>query len=140
MEKAAEQGNCLAKFELWKQKAKCNNDPAVKIQELRELREICLEGNEEAELELAMNYASGNIGNLNREMAAETVRQVSSELTIMFSFLCLVHVHIYIYILFSFVFYAKISMESKVPDKQSSKRRLLKALGKEIRACAKKTA
>lgn len=98
MEKAAEQGNCLAKFELWKQKAKCNNDPAVKIQELRELREICLEGNEEAELELAMNYASGNIGNLNREMAAETVRQVSSELTIMFSFLCLVHVHIYIYI------------------------------------------
>lgn len=77
MEKAAKLGSNLAKFELWKQKSKSNNDPAVKIQELRELRE-CLVGNKEAELELAMNYASGNFGNLNREMAAETVRQVSS--------------------------------------------------------------
>lgn len=75
LEKAAQQGSSHAKFELWKQSTWSTNDPAVKLQRLRGLRE-CLPGNKEAELELVMNYASGNTGNLNREMAAMAIRQV----------------------------------------------------------------
>jgi hypothetical protein len=35
-----------------------------------------LQQNKEAQLELAMNYAAGNIGNLDQETAAAYVRQV----------------------------------------------------------------
>ena len=48
----------------------------MNLQQLRDLRE-CLENNKEAQLELAMNYAAGNIGNLDRETAAGYIREVS---------------------------------------------------------------
>ena len=70
----------MAKFELWKQKVSSTNDHAVKLQHLRELRE-CAATNKEAALELAMNYASGNFGNVGPELAAIFVKQVGSLLT-----------------------------------------------------------
>ena len=72
------QGSSFAKFELWKLSNKSNADPAVNLQQLRELRE-CLPHNKEAQLELAMKYAAGNIGNLvDKEMAAAYIRQVDT--------------------------------------------------------------
>ncbi|CAB3979247.1 cyclin-F-like [Paramuricea clavata] len=74
LEKAALRGSSFAKFELWKMNNKLNTEPAVNLRQLRDLRE-CLQQNKEAQLELAMNYAAGNIGNLDQATAAAYVRQ-----------------------------------------------------------------
>lgn len=75
LEKAARRGSSLAKFELWKMNNKSSSEAAVNLHQLRELRE-CLQHNKEAQLELAMKYATGNAGNLSRETAASYIRQV----------------------------------------------------------------
>ena len=54
---------------------KSNTEPAFNLRQLRDLRE-CLQHNKEAQLELAMNYVAGNIGNLDKLTAASYVRQV----------------------------------------------------------------
>jgi hypothetical protein len=54
-----------------------NTEPAINLQQLRDLRE-CLQHNKEAQLELALNYAAGNIGNLDQETSASYIRQVSN--------------------------------------------------------------
>ena len=59
---------------------KSNTEPAINLQQLRDLRE-CLQHNKEAQLELAMNYAAGNIGNLDQETAVSYIRQVSGHLS-----------------------------------------------------------
>ncbi|XP_028415900.1 cyclin-F-like [Dendronephthya gigantea] len=74
LEKAAQRGSNAAKFELWKIRNKSNTDPFFNLQQLRDLRE-CLPHNKEAELELAMNYAAGNVGNLDRETTALYIKQ-----------------------------------------------------------------
>lgn len=78
LEKAAKRGSNSAKFELWKMDNKSNAEPSINLQQLRDLRE-CLQDNKEAQLELAMNYAAGNIGNLDRETAALYIKQVRRE-------------------------------------------------------------
>lgn len=80
LEKAALRGSSFARFELWKMNNESNTtEPAVNLKQLRDLRE-CLQNNKEAQLELAMNYASGNMGNLDRETAALYIKQVCREL------------------------------------------------------------
>ena len=46
------------------------------LQSVRELRDIASSGNVEAQLNLAMQYAAGNLGGATKEQVADSITQV----------------------------------------------------------------
>ncbi|XP_046855809.1 cyclin-F-like isoform X2 [Xenia sp. Carnegie-2017] len=74
LEKAALKGSTLAKFELWKMDRETDLEPAVKLHQLRNLRG-CVQHNKDAQLELALHYATGNVGNIDKVTAVNYVKE-----------------------------------------------------------------
>ncbi|KXJ26548.1 Cyclin-F [Exaiptasia diaphana] len=79
LQNAASLGSSHAAYEIWKMKsAERLMEPSLMLQSVRELRDIASSGNIDAQLNLAMQYASGNLGGATKEQIAEFIRQFVS--------------------------------------------------------------
>lgn len=74
---AAGQGSCQAAFDLWKMRF-CEGpiEPYSRLERLRELRDCATAGHPDAQLTLALEYAKGNLGGVNKTQVAEFISQV----------------------------------------------------------------
>ncbi|EDO34730.1 predicted protein, partial [Nematostella vectensis] len=76
LQRASNLGSSHAAFEMWKMKSLEHAlEPSAMLQSLRELRDIAMNGNAEAQYTLAMQYAAGNMGGASKDHAAEFLTQ-----------------------------------------------------------------